>query len=472
MNQRQRPRPHERWGQESFRLRSVICDAEESDTAEEQVTGLLDEISASGGTTTNPLTSSRTEALRRLKLAANTVILTNDLKIEHNDEAKKRLKRAANAVVLLKRSEASLTTKGARIEQEATEPVTSHPRNAGKYTVLAFVNSASGGGMGKKIFKSLQDHLGPSFVFDLRSCCPGNMPEDSLLPYAYDPMVRVLACGGDGTCGWILSCLDKVWLKVLEAEQSSRHVDMLKYKEHLPLAIMPLGTGNDLSRQFGWGGTFQPCMRNESMISSVQRSKLTSLDVWRCIIMPIEKLAEEEKQLIPEILGESYKDAGLESSTNSFKLLNSLLDADESPPQGLKSSKEKKKATTSEPTNDVYDGVLCNYLSLGFDASIAYRFHQEREAHPERFTSPLKNKMVYVRHAPHALTSPKLRSRVKMLVNNEYGQLVPLKIPQSCRAIVSIRIRSTSLLDAFWWLMLLFIIRPSRISNPTVEGTA
>jgi hypothetical protein len=413
-----------------------------------QVVGLssVADISASGGTATTPLTSSRTEALKRLKLAANTVVLTNDLKIEHNDEAQKRLKRAANAVVLLKRSEASLTTKkGARIDEEAPEPVTYHPRNAGKYTVLAFVNSASGGGMGKSVFKSLQDHLGPSFVFDLRSCCPGNMPEDSLFPYAYDPMVRVLACGGDGTCGWILSCLDKVWLKVLEAEQSSQsHFDNMM---HLPLAIMPLGTGNDLSRQFGWGGTFQPYMRNKSMISLVQRSKVTCLDIWRCIIMPVEKLAEEEKQLIPEILGESYKNAGLESSMNSFKLLNSLLDADESPPQALKSSKETVKTTTSEPTNDVYDGVLCNYLSLGFDATVAYRFHQEREAHPERFTSPFKNKMIYAMNTPHALTSPKLRSRVKMLVNNENGQLVPLKIPRSCRAIVSIRNRYSTLFD-------------------------
>ena len=160
--------------------------------------------------------------------------------------------------------------------------------------------------------------------------------------------------------------------------------------------------------------------------------------------MPIEKLAEEEKQLIPEILGESYKSS--ESSMNSFKLLHTLIESDESPATTSKSSEDMEITNTSVPINEaVYDGVLCNYLSLGFDATVAYRFHQEREAHPERFTSPLKNKLVYVMNTPYALTTPKLRSRVKMLVNDENGQLVPLKIPRSCRAIVSIQIRYSSL---------------------------
>ncbi len=54
--------------------------------------------------------------------------------------------------------------------------------------------------------------------------------------------------------------------------------DVQEQPGEFPVAMMPLGTGNDLSRSFGWGRTFSKRMLKQSFIDKVQNAKTYPLD--------------------------------------------------------------------------------------------------------------------------------------------------------------------------------------------------
>ncbi|XP_069927198.1 diacylglycerol kinase zeta isoform X3 [Oryctolagus cuniculus] len=189
--------------------------------------------------------------------------------------------------------------------------------------LLVFVNPKSGGNQGAKIIQSFLWYLNPRQVFDLSQ----GGPKEALEMYRKVHNLRILACGGDGTVGWILSTLDQ-----------------LRLKPPPPVAILPLGTGNDLARTLNWGGgyTDEPVSK---ILSHVEEGNVVQLDRW-------------------DLRAEPNPEAGPE---------------------------ERDEGATDRLPLDVFN----NYFSLGFDAHVTLEFHESREANPEKFNSRFRNKMFY-----------------------------------------------------------------------------
>ncbi len=96
--------------------------------------------------------------------------------------------------------------------------------------LLVFVNTRSGSQQGFILKMQLRSLLNPIQIWDLAD----GGPEKILKSFSVLTRLRLLVCGGDGTVSWIISALDK-----------------MNIERWPPIAILPLGTGNDLARIHG-----------------------------------------------------------------------------------------------------------------------------------------------------------------------------------------------------------------------------
>ncbi|VBB26906.1 unnamed protein product [Acanthocheilonema viteae] len=208
--------------------------------------------------------------------------------------------------------------------------------------LLVFVNPKSGGNKGSKLLHTFCWLLNPRQVFDITAL---KGPEFGLGMFKkVASSLRLLVCGGDGTVGWILSALDR-----------------MNWTKYPPIGIVPLGTGNDLSRHLfsyafinyldlclGWGGSFSDEPLAELLNAVIYETSITYLDRWNINV-----------------------EANLEISN---------VQAD-----------EIDKAAQSVLTLT----VMNNYYSIGADAHVALQFHHSRSANPQMLNSRLKNRIAY-----------------------------------------------------------------------------
>ncbi|XP_058157876.1 LOW QUALITY PROTEIN: diacylglycerol kinase theta [Dasypus novemcinctus] len=193
--------------------------------------------------------------------------------------------------------------------------------------LLVFVNPKSGGLKGRDLLCSFRKLLNPHQVFELTN--GGPLPGFHV--FSRVPRFRVLVCGGDGTVSWVLAALEET-RRCLACPAPA-------------VAILPLGTGNDLGRVLRWGGGYSG-EDPFSVLVSVDEADAVLVDRWT-------------------ILLDAHGAGGAENGV-----------ADTEPPKVVQMS---------------------NYCGIGIDAELSLDFHQAREEEPRKFTSRLHNKGMYVR---------------------------------------------------------------------------
>mgnify|MGYP000106082580 CR=1 FL=1 len=133
--------------------------------------------------------------------------------------------------------------------------------------MVAFVNTKSGGQKGASLLAPLQEVFGADRTYDLFGQDPVG-PMIGLRKHMGEPGLRVVVAGGDGTVNWVMEVMAKI------IEESSSPL------EWAPVAVLPLGTGNDLSRQFHWGHAYLG-YDLQRLPKAVAEAPVKMLDRWR-----------------------------------------------------------------------------------------------------------------------------------------------------------------------------------------------
>nr|XP_012326994.1 diacylglycerol kinase kappa [Aotus nancymaae] len=171
--------------------------------------------------------------------------------------------------------------------------------------LLIFINSKSGDHQGIVFLRKFKQYLNPSQVFDLLK----GGPEAGLCMFKNFARFRILVCGGDGSVSWVLSLIDAFGLH-----------------ERCQLAVIPLGTGNDLARVLGWGAFWNKSKSPLDILNRVEQASVRFLDRWSVMI-------RETPRQIPLLKGQVEMDvprfeaAAIQHVESAATELNKILKA-------------------------------------------------------------------------------------------------------------------------------------------------
>ncbi|KIH61818.1 diacylglycerol kinase catalytic domain protein [Ancylostoma duodenale] len=157
--------------------------------------------------------------------------------------------------------------------------------------IIAFINTVCGSCTGKVVYRSFLRHLHPKQVIDVQ--------KDNLkaaLQWIDDNPevnVRLVVAGGDGTISNVLEMLEE-------------------FQKKPPMAVLPLGTGNDLSRVLGWGSGTNGDLDILQYLNDVYAAGTQKLDRWKIMIKSKNQFGR--RTVITNMKMSNYVSIGVDAS--------------------------------------------------------------------------------------------------------------------------------------------------------------
>lgn len=199
--------------------------------------------------------------------------------------------------------------------------------------LIVIANDKSGDNSSPEVISLFRSILHPLQVTELKS----KGPQEALrwVAKVSPHQCRILVVGGDGTVGWILNTIFDMQIEPIPE-----------------VCILPIGTGNDLSRVLNWGSEPPGSLNPIEFLYKIETATPIKLDRWL------------------------IEFANRTTSRNPLKW---------SPHRSL---------------------FMYNYFSVGVDAQVALNFHKARESSLYMFSSRIINKALYLCFGTQQMVQP------------------------------------------------------------------
>ena len=355
--------------------------------------------------------------------------------------------------------------------------------------LIVLINSKSGGKKGWLLGKEFTKY--GAKIFDMLKVSKDYINIQLLGEQIYefrDNCIIIIA-GGDGSIAWGCSLIDKSLQYLKETK---------RWISYPYIVTFPVGTGNDLSRTIGWGN-IEPSIKNLLKIMSDIHfcssftKRVSDMDRWR-VTYTFDGLKPEKDKTITQCsinLDESKEYVKMKHSINELSVNNDIKDNNnnnnnnsdagfkniddmfeyygsqkQTPTHSfakqkighmLESELTMNYALQNYPNSEINKYInsfsiplpqtfLC-YLSLGYDAQIAYNWGKERDDKPNLYSNQYMNQFMYIVQGSKDFFVPDepINNKLRIYINNNH---VPLPLVTRSFKLINI---NCAMDGVFFW---------------------